>query len=95
MDLWPIVLPIVVSVILSVSGALAISRYSGPAQKSYIDALEGRLRLVSAERDEATARIPRLEERVRDLEQEVGDLKRENIDLYRRLGAPHAPRGQS
>ena len=91
-DLSPIVIPVVVSVILSLSGAFVVARYSGPAQSAYIAALEGRLRVTSSERDDAAKRVPLLEERIAELERQVGDLQREGrekdreiTDLYRRL----------
>jgi hypothetical protein len=93
-DLTPIIFPIVVSVILSVSGAFVVARYSGPAQTAYISALDGRLRVVTAERDEATARIPKLEARIVALEDEGEKLKDEITDLYRRLNAPRTRVGR-
>lgn len=91
-DLWGIIIPIVVSVILSATTALVISRYAGPAQAAYVDALEGRLKVVTGERDDALRELPILRKRVADLESEVHDLKaassekdREIADLYRRI----------
>jgi hypothetical protein len=80
-ELSGIILPVVVAVILSTSAAFAVQRYSGPA----MGALDTRLRVVTAERDEALERIPRLEARIADLEAEVGRLQRESSSLYRRL----------
>jgi hypothetical protein len=91
-DLSPIVLPVVVSVILSLTGAFVVARYSGPAQSAYIAALEGRLRVIAGERDDGMARMSKLEIRIVHLEAEVAALKaandekdREIAALYRRL----------
>lgn len=93
-DLSPIIVPIVVSVILSVSGALVVARFTGPAQAAYVAALEGRLKVVTDERSEAWARIPKLEARIQALEEQVEQLTRQGIEkdreltrLYRRLDA--------
>ena len=95
--LGPNLVPVVVAVILSVSGAFVVARFSGPAQTAYIAAVEGRLRVVSAERDEASARITRLEARLVALEEQVQELReagrekdREIARLYRRLDADEA-----
>ena len=63
-DLTPIIVPIIVSVILSISGAFVVSKYTGPAQQAYVAALEGRLKVVTDERGEAWERIPKLEARI-------------------------------
>ena len=86
--------PIFVSVAISLAGAWAISRYAGPAQAAYVQALEKRLSVVTAERDDAEKEIPDLRTRISGLEAEVADLQRktgekdrEIADLYRRLDA--------
>ena len=79
--------PIAISVAISLGGALVISRYAGPAQAAYLLAVEKRLSLVTAERDEAKREIPTLTARIADLEREVDSLKEENRKLYRRLDA--------
>lgn len=93
-DLWGIIAPIVVSVIISLVGAYMITRYAGPAQAAYISALEGRLKVVVGERDDAVKEIPILKARILALEAEVILLKQaaiakdlEVVDLYRRLDA--------
>jgi predicted RNase H-like nuclease (RuvC/YqgF family) len=86
-DLAGIIVPVVVAVILSTSAAFAVNRYSGPAQAALVTSLDGRLRVVTAERDEMADKIPRLEARIADLEAEVGRLQRESASLYRRLDA--------
>jgi uncharacterized protein YceH (UPF0502 family) len=93
-DLSPIVLPVVVSVILSLTGAFVVARYSGPAQSAYIAALEGRLHVIAGERDDGMARMSKLEARIVQLEAEVHALQaandekdREIAALYRRLDA--------
>jgi hypothetical protein len=93
-NLWPIVTPIVVSVLLSLAGALAISKYAGPAQAAYVQALEGRLAIVTKARDDAEADLPHLRARILELERQVEELKsdraakdREVAELYRRLDA--------
>lgn len=93
-DLWGIIAPIVVSVIISLVGAFMITRYAGPAQAAYVSALEGRLKVVMGERDDALKEIPILRARIVQLEAEVVQLKQaglakdaEVVDLYRRLDA--------
>lgn len=92
MSLEQVIVPVVVAVILSIGSSIAISRYSGPAQNAYIAALQGRLNVVSQERDEAMSEIPKLEARIRSLESRVHELQkgvtdrdREIAALYRRL----------
>ena len=91
-DLTGILVPVVVATLLSVSGAFVVARYSGPAQASYIQALQGRLAVIEQERDDAVTVIPKLEARIHELEQAVEKLEhlvgkrdREIADLYRRL----------
>lgn len=86
--------PVAVSVLISLAGALVIARYAGPAQAAYVLALEKRLTLVSAERDELDEDAGGLRARIAELEREVGELKaagsakdREIAELYRRLDA--------
>ena len=93
-DLAPILLPIIVSVALSVTGALIVARYAGPAQEAYVQALKGRLAVVEEERDDAALRIPELETRIKALEEEVGRLRSDlsaardrEFQLLRRLEA--------
>jgi chromosome segregation ATPase len=93
-DLTPILVPIVVSVVLSIGGAFVVARYSGPAQSAYIQALQGRLAVVEQERDDAELAIPKLEARIDALETHVSELQRtiherdkELLSLYRRLEA--------
>jgi len=92
MDLTPIIIPVLVSVVLSIGGALVVARYSGPAQTAYIAALQGRLSVVEEERDDAQMTIPRLEARIATLEERVRELQanlavkeREINRLYQRL----------
>lgn len=91
-DLTPIVIPVVVAVILSVSSAFVVARTAGPSQAAYVASLEGRLKLVVAERDEALTRLRSLELRVGQLEQELEGIRdeasrkdRQLIELYRRI----------
>lgn len=91
-DLTPIIVPIVVSVMLSISGAFVVARWAGPAQSAYIAALQGRLAVVERERDDAEqdipkleARIAHLEARVRELEATVRERESEVLRLYHRL----------
>jgi hypothetical protein len=93
-DLSPILVPILVSVVLSVSGAFVVARYAGPAQGAYVAAIQGRMQVLEDERDDAVERIPRLEarivaleERVHDLTNELRDRDQEIARLYRRLDA--------
>lgn len=94
-DLWGIVLPVLVAVVLSVAGAAVVSRSAAsPAQTAYIQALQGRLAVVEEERDDAQIAIPKLEARITALEDMVNKLKQELAErdreiarLYRRLEA--------
>lgn len=93
-DLAPILVPIVVSVILSLTTAFVVARYSGPAQSAYIQALQGRLAVVEQERDDAQLEVPKLEARIAHLESRVHELEttlrereQELNRLYRRLEA--------
>jgi TolA-binding protein len=93
-DLTPILLPVIVAVILSVSGAFVVSRFSSPAQSAYVAALEGRMKVLQGERDDATARLPHHEQRIAQLEAKVAELEvtnrrqaQELLELYRRLDA--------
>lgn len=86
--------PIFISVAISLGGALVISRYAGPAQAAYVQALEKRLAIVTSERDELDDDAGGLRSRIAELEREVAELKsqsgakdREIADLYRRLDA--------
>ena len=92
-DLWPIVIPITVSVILSLAAAAVVSRSAAsPAQQAYIASLQGRLSVVEDERDDAQLRLPKLEARIAALEERVHELQaslaekeRELNRLYQRL----------
>lgn len=94
-DLSPIIIPVLVSVVLSVAGAAVVSRSAAsPAQAAYIQALQGRLAVVEQERDDAELTIPKLEARIATLEAQVAELKEmlhekdgELSRLYRRLDA--------
>jgi septal ring factor EnvC (AmiA/AmiB activator) len=93
-DLTGILVPVIVAVVLSVSASLVTSRMAGPAQQAYIAALEARMKVVSADRDDAVSRISKLEARIVQLEAEVAALQREGVvkdheiaKLYRRLDA--------
>jgi len=93
LDLWPIVVPIIISVILSLAAAAVVSRSAAsPAQQAYIASLQGRLAVVEDERDDAQLRLPKLEarivaleERVRELQEHIAAKDREIARLYRRL----------
>lgn len=97
-DLWGIVVPVLVAVIVSVSGAFIVSRSAAsPAQMAYVQAVQSRLKVVEDERDEAQlaipkleARIAHLETRVRELESTVHERELELVRLYRRLDADEA-----
>jgi septal ring factor EnvC (AmiA/AmiB activator) len=89
-----IIIPVVVAVVLSVSASLVTARMAGPAQQAYIAALEARMRVVSADRDDALSQIAKLEARIVQLEAQVEMLQREATvkdhevaKLYRRLDA--------
>jgi len=93
-DLSGIVVPVLVAVSLSVGGSWIVAHFSSPAQQAYVAALEGRLRVVSQDRDESAERITRMEARIAQLEAQVDSLQREAIakdheiaKLYRRLDA--------
>ena len=94
-DLWGIVIPVIVAVVLSVGGSFVVSRSAaGPAQMAYVQALQARLNVVESERDDAQlaipkleARIEHLETRVRELEATIHERELELVRLYRRLEA--------
>jgi septal ring factor EnvC (AmiA/AmiB activator) len=96
-DLTGILVPVVVAVVLSVTASFVTARMAGPAQQAYIAALEARMRVVSADRDDALSRIAKLEARIVQLEAHVDTLQREAIakdheiaKLYRRHDADEA-----
>ena len=98
-DLSSIVPAVLVAVILSWGGSLAIARFAGPAQQAYTEALKGRLGVVTEERDDCAGRIKALELRIDFLEQEMADLHKESdakdreiADLYRKLNAKSSER---
>lgn len=91
-DLLGMLAPILISVAISLGGALVISRYAGPAQAAYVTALEKRLEIVTAERDDLDDDAGGLRARIAELEREVVVLKeagnakdREIAELYRRV----------
>lgn len=94
-DLWGIVVPVLVAVVLSTASAAVVSRSAAsPAQAAYIQALQGRLMVVEDERDDAQQEIPKLAARIEALEAQVRELKdllhekdAELNRLYRRLDA--------
>jgi predicted nucleic acid-binding Zn-ribbon protein len=92
-DLAGVVVPVVVSTLVLVTGAWVTRRYSGPAQQAYQSALTGRLDVLMAERDDCKKELARLRaevdalhEKVTDLERQLRDLTAENLELRR-----HAP----
>ena len=94
-DLLGMLAPILISVAISLGGALVISRYAGPAQAAYVTALEKRLEIVTAERDDLDDDAGGLRARIAELEREVAVLKeagnakdREIAELYRRVDGP-------
>lgn|SRR5574343_469842 len=91
-DLWGIVAPVTISVVIMAGGAWAVRRYAGPAQAAYNVAMEGRLKMLQAEREEDDRKIAHLEReveelraKVSDLEREVRELMAENLELRRRI----------
>jgi hypothetical protein len=96
-DLSGVIIPVVVATLLSVSAAWATSHWSSPAQQAYVAALEKRLSVVMAERDDHASHLAKLEARIVALEQRVAELIEEGIAkdrelarLYRRLDADEA-----
>jgi chromosome segregation ATPase len=90
LEFWGILAPILISVILSVTGAFVVARTAGPAQAAYVSALEGRMKVLTQERDDAMGRIPVLEAEVRRLKVEVSELKESERKLLLRLDAAEA-----
>lgn len=93
-DLVRFILAIVGSVVTStlvlLGGAYAVRRYAGPAQSAYTDAIEGRVKLLMAEReddkqaiDALRAEVGVLRARVVELERQILELTVENADLLR------------
>jgi predicted RNase H-like nuclease (RuvC/YqgF family) len=92
LDLTPIIIPIVVSAVITVGGAFVVRRYAGPAQDAYVKALVGRNTLLAQEREDYVKKVADLTEEVKELREEVASLKaevsrltRENYRLLQRL----------
>jgi predicted nuclease with TOPRIM domain len=92
LDLTPILVPIIVSAIITIAAALVVRRYAGPAQDAYVKALVGRNTLLAQEREDYVKKVDGLTEEVKSLRKEVADLKeevatltRENYRLLQRL----------
>jgi chromosome segregation ATPase len=96
-DLWGVLIPVIASTVILVGGSWVVRRYAGPAQSAYVSAVEGRMKILAAERDEMVASLKRLtdeanelrasvrelEQNVRVLERQVRELTAENIELLR------------
>ena len=80
-DLWGVLVPVVASTLILVVGAWAVRRWSGPAASAYQAAVEGRLRVLQAERDEMAQRMKELEAEVKELRKEVDRLERQVLEL--------------
>ena len=95
--LWSILIPVVAATVILVAGGWLVRSYAGPAQQAYTSAVEGRLKALTAERDDLSRSLARmtdeiagmrvtvgdLERTVRGLERTVRDLTVENADLMR------------
>jgi septal ring factor EnvC (AmiA/AmiB activator) len=87
-DLWGVVAPVVASVLVLLVGGFLVRRYAGPAQAasaaaqaSYVASVEGRLRVLESERDDATRHRAELEAEVKALRREVDRLERQVMEL--------------
>jgi predicted RNase H-like nuclease (RuvC/YqgF family) len=72
---------VIVAAIISISGAIAIRHYAGPAQQAYVSALEGRLRVVGEDNKDLAARVDELTRQVKELRAEVDRLEDKVSDL--------------
>jgi hypothetical protein len=88
LDLSPVLIPVVVSLAITAGSAWAVRRYAGPAQIAYQTAVQGRLTVLSAEREELvdkvkdlTIEVDRLGQVIETLRDKVGDLERQLRDL--------------
>jgi predicted nuclease with TOPRIM domain len=98
-DLSPILIPVIVSLVITAGSAWAVRRWAGPAQAAYESALSGRLAILTDERrelvdkvDDLTSEveqlrgvIDRLRDKIGDLERQVRELTVENLNLRRRI----------
>jgi hypothetical protein len=98
-DLWGILIPVTAAAVMMVGAAWVVRKYAGPAQAAsaaaqsdYRAAVDGRLRILMAERDEAKATLDRMALEICDLRKQVDRLEREvrmltaeNLELLRRL----------
>jgi septal ring factor EnvC (AmiA/AmiB activator) len=96
-DLWGVLIPVIASTVILVGGAWVVRRYAGPAQTAYVSAVEGRMKILTAERDELVSSLKRitdetaglrytigeLERTVKNLERQVRELTAENMELLR------------
>jgi predicted RNase H-like nuclease (RuvC/YqgF family) len=80
-DFFPILFPVIAAAIISISGAIAIRHYAGPAQQAYVSALEGRLRVVGDENKDLSTRVDELARLVKELRDEVDRLEDKVSDL--------------
>jgi predicted nuclease with TOPRIM domain len=104
-DLTPILIPVIVSLVITAGGAWAVRKWAGPAQKAYQDAVAGRLTVLTTERGELVGKvdsltaevnslrgtIERLRDKIGDLEREIRGLTSENLEL-RRVIAERVPK---
>jgi predicted nuclease with TOPRIM domain len=96
-SLWPLLIPVLASTLILVAGAWVVRRYAGPAQQQYTAAIEGRMKVLTSERDDLSDSLSRLkdevqglrtnvaelERTVKTLERQVRDLTAENLELLR------------
>jgi septal ring factor EnvC (AmiA/AmiB activator) len=96
-DLWGVLIPVIAATVIFVGGAWVVRRYAGPAQTAYVSAVEGRMKILTAERDELVSSLKRitdetaglrytigeLERTVKNLERQVRELTAENMELLR------------
>lgn len=80
-----VIVPVVAATIILVGGAWVVRQYAGPAQQAYTAAIEGRMKVLSTERDEMADSLRRLEDEVAVMRRTIEDLEATVARLERRV----------
>jgi len=84
-DLWPLLLPVLLAAIISIATAWAVRKYAGPAQAAYVAALEGRIKVLQADREDLSKEVAEIEADMATLKVRVAALQDKVIDLERQV----------